>query len=172
MPIDPRTLDDKGLQNFIDNYRRKSATDQQAYIDALAEQAKRNGRGLDFATTMRVIKEAASQGRYISYGELAEQSGADWNKVRYAMGPHLDALLEYCHRNGLPLLSAIVVNRPNLKSGKLEPELAQGICCWRASAWTSSDKQRIIFAGSAGQSIRMGSLARTYPWGTRHLGSG
>ena len=126
MPIDPRTLDDKGLQNFIDNYRRKSATDQQAYIDALAEQAKRNGRGLDFATTMRVIKEAASQGRYISYGELAEQSGADWNKVRYAMGPHLDALLEYCHRNGLPLLSAIVVNRPNLKSGKLEPDLLKG----------------------------------------------
>jgi hypothetical protein len=126
MPIDPKALDNRGLQNLIDNYRRKSATGEQIYIDALAEQAKRTGKGLSFSTTMRVIREAAAQGRYISYGELAEESGADWNQVRYAMGPHLDGLLEFCHRNGLPLLSAIVVNKPNLKSGKLDPDSLKG----------------------------------------------
>lgn len=156
MSIDPRTLDDRGLQNFIDNYRRKSATDQQAYIDALAEQAKRNGRGLDFATTMRVIKEAASQGRYISYGELAEQSGAEWNKVRYAMGPHLDALLEYCHRNGLPLLSAIVVNRPNLKSGKLEPDSLKGFV---------AGARRLGLPVTNNESFLRDQQARVFEWG-------
>jgi hypothetical protein len=125
-PIDPSSLDDKGLQNFIDNYRRQSATDQQIYIDALAEQAKRKGKGLNFHTTMRVIKEAAARGRFISYGELAEASGASWNQVRHAVGPHLDSLIEYCHRNGLPLLSAIVVNKPNLKSGNLDPDSLKG----------------------------------------------
>jgi hypothetical protein len=126
MNIDPKALDDKGLDNLIENYRRKSATDQQIYIDALAERAKRKGKGLDFDTTMRVIREASAQGRFLSYGELAEASGADWNQVRYAIGPHLDSLIEFCHRNGLPLLSAIVVNKPNVKSGDLEPESLKG----------------------------------------------
>ena len=42
------------------------------------------------------------------------------------MGPHLDSLLEYCHLNDLPLLSAIVVNKPNLNSGELEPDSLKG----------------------------------------------
>ena len=124
--IDPTSLDDAGLKNLIDNYRRRAATDQKIYIDALAEQARRKGKGLNFETTMRVIGDAAAEGRYLSYGELAEASGASWNRVRHAIGPHLDSLLEYCHRNGLPLLSAIVVNKPNVISGNLEPESLKG----------------------------------------------
>ena len=125
-PIDPKNLNDDELQNLIDNYRRKGATDQKVYIEALAEHAKRKGKGLNFETTMRVIRKAAADGRFLSYGQLAEASRADWNQVRYAMGPHLDDLLEYCHRNGLPLLSAIVVNKPNLESGNLEPDSLKG----------------------------------------------
>jgi hypothetical protein len=126
MAIDPKTLDDKGLQNFIENYRRKGAMDQQVYLDALAEEAKRKGKGLNFETTMRVITAAAAEGRFLSYGELAQASGADWNRVHYAVGPHLDSLIEYCHRNGLPLLSAIVVNKPNVLSGDLNQDSLKG----------------------------------------------
>jgi 5-methylcytosine-specific restriction protein B len=42
------------------------------------------------------------------------------------MGRHLDDLIEYCHLNELPLLSSIVVNKPNVESGKLDPESLKG----------------------------------------------
>jgi hypothetical protein len=123
---DVKSLDNVQLENLIENHRAKGATDRTLYIEALAEQAKRTGKGLDFATTMRVIKQAAAEKKYLSYGEIAAASGVDWNKVRYAIGPHLDSLLEYCHRNGLPLLTAIVVNKQNLQSGDLEAESLKG----------------------------------------------
>jgi hypothetical protein len=120
------TLDDGQLQALIENHERQGATDTKTYIDALEELAKRKGKGLNFETTMRVIRQAAGEQRYLSYGELAEASGADWNHVRYAIGPHLDSLLEFCHRKGLPLLTAIVVNKQNLKTGDLEPDSLKG----------------------------------------------
>ena len=112
------------------------------YPEALAEQARRKGKGLVFDTTIEVIRQAAITGRYISYGEVAEASGAEWNKVRHAMGPHLDSLLEYCHLNDLPLLSAIVVNKPNLNSGELEPELPPllQVAALSARTWPSAPR--------------------------------
>jgi len=44
----------------------------------------------------------------------------------YAIGPHLDRLLEYCHRNGVPLLASIVVNKQNLETGDLEGDSLKG----------------------------------------------
>lgn len=126
MPIDPTKLSDEGLQNLIENYRRKKATHEKIYSDAIAEQGRRKGKGLNFETTVRVVREAALRGEFISYGEVAEASGADWKKVRHAIGPHLDDLIEYCHLHGLPLLSAIVVNKPNLKTGELDPDSLKG----------------------------------------------
>lgn len=125
MPIDPKKLDDAGLQNLLDNYRRREAHDD-VYLAALTELARRKGKGLNFDTTVRVIREAAASGRYISYGEVAEASNADWNQVRYAMGPHLDDLIEYCHLNNLPLLSSIVVNKDNVRTGELNPDSLKG----------------------------------------------
>jgi len=125
MAIDPQTLDDGGLKNLIANYRRKAASDD-VYLAALAEQARRLGRGLDFDTTIRVITDAAQEGRYISYGQVAEASGAGWTKVHYAISRHLGDLIEYCHRNGLPLLSAIVVNQKNLQTGHMDADTLRG----------------------------------------------
>jgi hypothetical protein len=126
MKIDPKRLDDTQLQNLIENHRRKGATELATYKEALIEQATRIGKGLDFETTIKVISQAAREGRYISYGDVAKASGVDWNQVRYAMGRHLDDLIEYCHLNDLPLLSSIVVNKPNVESGKLDPESLKG----------------------------------------------
>jgi hypothetical protein len=96
------------------------------YSDAIAELARRKGKGLDFETTVRVIRDAAARGRYISYGEVAKASGAEWSKVHYAIGPHLDDLIEYCHLNCLPLLSSIVVNKPHIRTGELDPASLKG----------------------------------------------
>lgn len=125
MPFDPTKLTDAQLQNVIE-HGRSNGTNDERYRAALAEQARRKGKGLDFATTMRVTRNAAAQGRFISYGEVAEANGAPWNQVRYAIGPHLDSLIEYCHLNELPLLSSIVVNQKNLHSGELDPASLRG----------------------------------------------
>ena len=119
-------ITDEGLQNLLDNYRRAKKMTEPYYREVLAELARRKGKGLDFATSIDVIGRAAKAGRFISYGEVAQASGAQWNRVRRAIGPHLDELLEYCHLNGLPHITAIVVNQQNLNTGELEPDLLKG----------------------------------------------
>jgi len=78
--------------------------------------------GLDLDSSLAIIRQAAKEGRFISYKELADTSGADWNQVRFAMNGHLWNLVEYSHlRHGI-LFSAIVVTTPNVASGKMEAE--------------------------------------------------
>jgi hypothetical protein len=76
--------------------------------------------------SMPCAKAAAREGNFISYKDLADASGADWNQVHYAIGSHLWDLVEFAHLNGWPMLSAIVVNKPNVGSGKMEPETLKG----------------------------------------------
>jgi hypothetical protein len=126
MPIDIQILSDDQLRTLIQNHRRKGATDAPIYVDELRELEKRKGKGLDFEKSFSIIKGAASQGRCLSYKELADASGADWAKVHYAIGGHLWNLVEYAHRRGWPMLSAIVVNKPNVTTGQMEPETLKG----------------------------------------------
>jgi hypothetical protein len=117
---------DQQLKNIIDNHRRKGVTDSSVYIAALAEQARRKGHGLDFDKSFAVIRRAAEQGRFVSYKELADASGADWNRVHHAIGSHLWLLVEYAHRKGWPMLSTIVVNKHNVGTGEMEPGTLKG----------------------------------------------
>jgi hypothetical protein len=92
--IEVTKLSDEQLKNLIDNHRRKLATDSLTYLDALAEQARRNGQGLDFNKSFSIIRRAAAERRFVSYKELADASGADWNRVHYSIGGHLWSLVE------------------------------------------------------------------------------
>ncbi len=49
-----------------------------------------------------------------------------WTKVRYVMPKHLWGLVEYAHRKGWPMLSAIVVNKSNTMTGKMKPNTLKG----------------------------------------------
>ena len=131
MAIDVTKFDDKGLENFIQNHREAEATDRPEYQQALEELARRKGHGLDFDKSFRAIRQAAIEQRFMSYGELAEQSGSDWSKVRYAMNDHLGNLVEFAYRNGWPLLSAIVVNQNNLNTGELDVPQADHVAARR-----------------------------------------
>jgi len=111
---------DSELQNIIDNYRRKALTSDVYYLQALEDMARRKGGGLEFDKTLRAVLKAARAGNYLSYGQLAQESGVDWSKKRYAMNGHLSDLLEYAHRKGWPLLSAIVVNQQKVKTGEMD----------------------------------------------------
>jgi hypothetical protein len=122
MAIDIAKLSDDQIGNLIENHRRRKATTAPAYVDALREWQIRKGKGLEFDKSFRIIKAAAREGNFIGYKDLADASGADWNQVHYAIGSHLWDLVEFAHLNGWPMLSAIVVNKPNVGSGKMEPE--------------------------------------------------
>lgn len=126
MPVDVTTYTNTQLENLIRNHRDKDATDVPLYQEALEELARRKGKGLDFDKSLAAIRQAASEGRFKSYGELAKASGCEWVKVRRAMNSHLYALVEFAHRKGWPLLSSIVVNQNNLDTGKLDPSSLKG----------------------------------------------
>jgi hypothetical protein len=126
VPLDVAKLSDEQLSNIIENHCRKGATDSSVYVDALAEQARRKGKGLDFDKSFEVIRRAAAEDRFVSYKELADASGADWNQVHYSIGGHLWSLVEYAHRKGWPMLSAVVVNKQNVASGRMEQETLKG----------------------------------------------
>jgi hypothetical protein len=117
---------DSELQNIIDNYRRKELTSDPYYLSALEEKGRRKGGGLEFDKTMHAVLKAARAGSYLSYAQLAEESGVDWSKKRSAMTGHLISLLEFSHRKGWPLLSAIIVNQQKLKSGEMDPAARKG----------------------------------------------
>jgi len=59
--IEVTMLSDEQLKNLIVNRRRKLATDSLTYLDALAEQARRNGQGLDFNKSFSIIRRASSR---------------------------------------------------------------------------------------------------------------
>lgn len=117
---------DKQIQALIDNHRRLGATDKPTYHSALGEQARRRGGGLSFEQSVPIILAAAREGRFLSYKDLADASGADWNKVHYAIGNHLWRLIEFGYRMGWPILSAVVVNKVNVESGRMEPDTLKG----------------------------------------------
>jgi hypothetical protein len=126
MPINVETLGVDQLENLVENHRRKHATGAPLYADALRELGARNGKGLEFDKFLSIILQAAEDGRFLSYKQLADASGADWNQVRFAMNGHLWNLVEYSHlRHGI-LFSAIVVNTPNSATGKMEPKTLKG----------------------------------------------
>jgi hypothetical protein len=125
-PIVLANLIDQQLKNIIENYRRNGMQSDSVFIEALAEQARRIGKGLDFQKSYNAIRNAAVEGRFMSYKDLADASGAEWSKVHYSIGEHLGSLVEYAHRKGWPMLSAIVVNKPNVASGNMEPETLKG----------------------------------------------
>jgi len=145
MPIDVETLSVGQLENLIENHRRKRATDAPLYTDALRELGARKGKGLEFEKSLSIILLAAGEGRFLSYKELADASGADWNEVRFAMNEHLWNLVEYSNLRHGVLFSAIVVNTPNVATGKMEIATLKGfIAAARLLDYPVTDEQAFL----------------------------
>lgn len=126
VPIAVTKLSDAELENLITNHRRHNATDHPLYLEVLEERARRKGRGLNFEKSFEIIRRSAGQRRFLSYKDLAEASGAEWTRVRYSIGEHLWYLVEFAHRKGWPMLSAIVVNKPHVQTGDMDPVTLKG----------------------------------------------
>lgn len=81
---------------------------------------------LDLNKTYRAILDAARDKRFISYGELAEANDAEWKQVHFEMNSHLGELVRIAADKNWPMLSAIVVNKQNVTSGRLDGSAREG----------------------------------------------
>ena len=126
---DPSDLSDRELDQIIANHEAKGATGQDLYGHLIAERDQRRGAGLSMDTSLELLIQAAREGRFVAYGELAAASNVPWSKARRQMnGPsgHLQNILAVCAARGWPLLSAIVTDRNNLDSGAFATSALEG----------------------------------------------
>jgi hypothetical protein len=86
----------------------------------------RKGAGLEFKKTLNLLWKAARQRRFVTYKDIADANGASWNKVRFAMIGHLFDLNQGAAHRGIPMLSAIVVDKIHVKTGRKEPSGLKG----------------------------------------------
>ncbi len=129
MKFDNKT--DEQIESWARKYEEQGKTADPAYTLLLEERTTRRQKKqkLNFDRSMTHLRDAAIRQKFTSYGRLAEASEVDWSIARHQMnGPHghLDTLLDICHKDGLPLLTAICVNQQNLVSGKLGEDALAG----------------------------------------------
>lgn len=124
--IDPKTLSDDRLASLIENYRTHNATDRPEYRSFIEEHNRRFGGDFDLRRTIDFVLRRARERRFSSYGEIAELHGADWSKVRHQMPHHLWDVVLWARSHGLPMLSAVIVNKQHVESGDMEPETLRG----------------------------------------------
>ena len=148
------------LKNVVENHRRKGATNAPLFREALRELESRTGKGLNFDRSFEAIRAAAKDRRFLSYKDLSDASGAEWTKVHYEVGGHLWRLVEYAHLMGWPMLSAIVVNKPNVSTGSMEPATLKGfVAAARALRIPVTDEQRFLRE----------QQERVFEWGAKQL---
>lgn len=83
--------------------------------------------GLCVEKSIAAILAAASERRYLSYADVAAASGLEWSLgLSRNINKHLDEVLKRVDVNGLPLITSIVVNKPNLKTGRLDAVSLKG----------------------------------------------
>ncbi|MCG7392660.1 hypothetical protein MHY87_07055 [Microvirga sp. ACRRW] len=157
-PLD--TYDLKTLEGWIDAFRRHNLTDDPDFARLLQERERRGTHGLSFETTRLAIYQAAAEGRFLTYKEVADASGAPFAKVRYQIGAHLTRLCEYAHRQGWPLISSIVVNQDGRETGSLQESALGGfITVARDLGYAVTDEEAFL----------KDQQERTFAWGQAPL---
>ena len=116
------------LKTLIANHERIGKTDSERYRAAVAELATRNSGDLSLEKTVAVITAAAKRGNFITYKDVADGNGAAANRVQFRIAKHLLDVSRHAHRQGWPMLSAIVVNKLHVVDGKMEPKTLAGFC--------------------------------------------
>ena len=114
---------DDEIDAWIANHERLGKTESQFYSELIEERNRRHGHGLNIDRSIQALIAAAKEGRFISYGELAEANGVPWTKARHRMNGkhgHLDDILAFCRSNKMPLLTAIVVQKGKVETGEMD----------------------------------------------------
>lgn len=112
------------LTNLVENYTNKDMVGHQKCLEAMEELNLLRSH-LEPRKSVAAIRRAAERQGFISYGDVGAESGLIWQEARRTMDRHLDDLCRWAHRRGWPLITSIVVEKPNVASGILG-ELALG----------------------------------------------
>jgi 5-methylcytosine-specific restriction protein B len=112
------------------------------------------GEGLRLEASLALIRGAAEERRFVSYGDVAAASGLPWDAARRRMDPHLFALCRRATERGWPLLSAIVVDKQSVPHGAMRgrpligfaraAERAGRIIGGDAAAFLAEEQQRVF----------------------------
>lgn len=76
--------------------------------------------------TKKSVIKAAKEEKCVSYKQIADENNLEWNKVRFLMNTHLGLLIEYSYYKNWPFLTAIIVNKKNVSTHRMEPETLKG----------------------------------------------
>lgn len=80
---DFRGKTDEDIDTWIHNHERQGATTTTLYRALIEERNSRHGKGLRISVSIPFLSEAAREGRFVSYGELAERNSVEWTKARH-----------------------------------------------------------------------------------------
>ncbi|MFC0410593.1 hypothetical protein [Roseomonas elaeocarpi] len=117
------------LQQIIANAETRGMTSHPLYLAAQEELGRRREGGdkLNLERTREAVLAAAKREEFLSYRDVAHASGLEWGaSVRSRMKDHLGELCLISHRQGLPLLSAIVVKMEEVPTGSLSGPALEG----------------------------------------------
>jgi 5-methylcytosine-specific restriction protein B len=122
---------------------------------------------LNIDRSIAAILEAARQGKFISYGDVAKANGFAWSfTMNHLMPKHLDMVLTKADTRGWPLITAVVVNKQNILSGKLEEKSLSGFVSGaRGLGYDVGDNDRHAFLEE--QQRETFAFAKTYQGGDR-----
>ena len=119
-------LNDAQLRELITNHVRLDATDRPSYQLAHEEMRRRNAGMLDPEKIITALVEAAKNRRTISYGELVDACGADWNQARFNLNNELAYVNDLGHKRYAVFLSTICTN----KAGQVEESAVNGFLAY------------------------------------------
>jgi hypothetical protein len=143
-----KTVDE--LKTIIANHETLGRLKAPRYLAAAVELAGRSAGNLSLNKTVAIIAEAAKDGVFLGTKDVADRSEAIWAKVHYAMTKHLLDVSQHANRLGLPMLSAIVVDKKNVATGSMEKDALTGFCnCARNLGLTVDDEQEFLKAQQA-----------------------
>lgn len=114
------------LDNLVRNYAAAGKTNDPVYLSVLEERSLRQDHGLLIQNSKDVVVLAASQRRFVGYDELAKASGIPWSKAYVGLSSHLWHLANIGSKRGWGILTAIVVNKENVATGKLDDGAMKG----------------------------------------------
>jgi len=126
MSFDLAAKTDAELKTIIENHEKRQVWGTPLLLAARTELDRRQSAPLDLDTTLRLILDAAREGKFISYKDVADQSGQPWAKVYRKVVHHIGVL----SRRELPRLglmpSVMVVGRGEVHSGHLDEQKQAG----------------------------------------------
>ena len=114
------------LDNLLANYDKRGQTASPVYLDALAMRETMYAGSLTFDATVAAIREAARERRFLSYDDVAAASGSTIQKARMQLPAHLSRVLRYAVCRGWPLVTSIVVSKPNVETGTMDGSALEG----------------------------------------------